>query len=299
MKNQISIVIITAILSSAIGIGGFYGGRYYEKEDKKSQYRVKKYEELYDLSFKTMNEVRTSFYNISTLMSKKYGLTKTELEKPIKKITNSMQNYEKLVDELRRYGTTNQIEIAKNIQEWLFGMYRELGIQYEFVEGIEKDILDFIYLKEIKSKFAKDKAKYINEKIENIVKNENRIYFKITEYEIKVVNALEQSLYFQFRKELGLKPTLDMLKTLSSLPKVAKESNDFKYKEKPVPFFFASNRVMNDPNLKYELGDLNNPMNFMKIQEDEIKGMIFKKFFESTWINNPSLRKKFEEKVVK
>lgn len=127
-----------------------------------------------------------------------------------------------------------------------------------------------------------------------MVRSENALYYGERHYKRIVIVKLEQYLNYQFQHDLGLEATFDMKESIESLPEAIEKSRNYVFKEKALPFAFASGRQMFADTLTLsEAGDV------MELKDQQLRPIIKMKFISSVIDNNENLRKEFESKVSK
>ena len=187
-----------------------------------------------------------------------------------------MRSYIKYVSELERYGNSAQVKVAKNILEWLQGIYIGFDLQHKLAEGIQRRVRDLLLIEDPKSDHFKFVSATLDSELDEFMNSENRIFYDLGGYQKPVVDGLEQYLYYQFRTAIGLNATSDMAKSINELTELVKSKDNTVYKDSKIPFMFAEQRAMQAPTLEFKAGD-----SFFEQKNEALKARIKMKFMTS------------------
>lgn len=282
LKNSI----IIACISAVFGASGYFVTKYFESEEKKTEYRLKINEKLYNKFSNNIELIKEAESLVISTLNNDYALTRYELKKPVEEFNVATKEYEKYLDELKRYGTTEQIEAVKQLLDWIYSIRAELFLQQKISEQVENTAVRILLTEEKNEQVLEMLNNALNEDITRLIKNENRIYYTIGWYQKPIIRSFEQYINFQFRRNIGLEPTLDMVTAINSLEKLIENKNNFSYKDKTFPFSIASGRYMFAPELELkDAGDL------ISIKENNLKELVKLTFLskiskENKLINN-------------
>ena len=248
LRNNLIMALVGAILAS----GGFLAKDYFEAEGKKEKFAFELHKKLYDEGATAIKNVNKAYSAIYGLYGENFGLTPTELSEAHIAFSEALDKYSDYIDELERYGSTGQVEVAKNHRQWLWGVYAEFDLHFKTAQQVETRAKDLLLIDDVESEHFKFVNEALESDIERLVRNENRIFYSIGWHKKPVINGLEQYLNYQFREALGIPVTTDMAKSINSLPELSEKSNNFEFKEKKLPFMFAEGRSFQAPTLEFE-----------------------------------------------
>lgn len=290
LKNNLIMALVGAILASA----GFLVKGHFEAEGKKEKFVFELHKKLYDDGAASIKDLNRAYSELYALYSEGYGLTPSELSEKQATFRESLKKYSEYIDELERYGTTGQVEVAKSHIEWFWGIYSELELQYKTANRVQKRAKELLLIKDIESEYFDFVNKALESEVENLVRSENRLFYSVGWYKKPVVNGIEQYLNFQFREALGLPATRDMAKTINSLPELSDKSKSFEFKEKKLPFMFAEGRSFQAPTLEFQGED-----DFFKEKNDVLAANVKMKFIASAidsdkWLQEELKKRKIE-----
>jgi hypothetical protein len=249
-NNIISLILVT--LFSAVG---FFVGGYIEKQNQTEQFVHQLQKELYDKGATEIGAVRAAKSSVISKFHEKPGLTSYELEKEYKILQEALGSFWEYIEELKRYGSSEQIELASELEEWYRFSYAEIHTHYKQAENVQETVRKLLLIENTKTDWFKGMNATLENEIEGLVRNENRLYYTLRIYRSPVENSFEQYFYYLFRNELGLTTTSDMAKSINSIPVLIKEYKEFSFKEKAFPFVFGTGRIFQSPKLEYK-GDV-------------------------------------------
>jgi len=291
LKNNIILVVIASIFT----VIGFFGGQYFQAETKKADYKLKLTEKLYEKNYKSTRELIDSASNVISVFGNGFGLTSKEIQKPLDKFKTSLKAYNDHVLELKRLGTSEQIEVAKNILDRAYSIRINFQLQHDLAASVENRAYELL---NVDKESNEDLFNFVNEaldsEIEHLIRSENRIYYSEGAYKIPVIRSLEQYLNYYFRTELGLEATKDMSDSINNLPEKIKASNAFEFTEKLYPFLFAAQRQVFSPELSQKnMGDI------MSDKDKYLKQKIKLKFLAEVIADNKELQEKLSSQREK
>lgn len=295
MNLELKNGIILAVIASIFGVIGFFGAQHFQAETKKSDYKLKLTEKLYEKNYKSTRELIDSASNVISVFGNGFGLTSKEIQKPLDKFKTSLKAYNDHVLELKRLGTSEQIEVAKNILDWAYSIRMNFQLQHDSAASVENRGYELL---NVDKESNEDLFNFVNEaldsEIERLIRSENRIYYSEGAYKIPVIKSLEQYLNYYFRIELGLEATKDMSDSINNLPDKIKVSNAFEFTEKLYPFSFAAQRQVFSPELS-----LKNMGEIMSDKDKYLKQQIKLKFLSEVIANNKELQEKLTSQTEK
>lgn len=295
MNLELKNGIILAVIASVFGVVGFFGAQHFQAETKKADYKLKLTEKLYEKNYKSTRELIDSTSNFTKVFGGGFGLTSKEIEKPLEKFNTSLKSYSDHVLELKRLGTSEQIEVAKNILDWAYSIRMNFQLQHDSAANVENRAYELLNInKESNEELFDFVDEALDSEIERLIRSENRIYYSEGMYKLSVIRSLEQYLNYYFRSELGLEATKDMSDSINELPEKIKASNAFEFTEKLYPFSFAAQRQVFSPELS-----LKNMGELMSDKDKYLKQKIKLKFLATVINGNKELEKKLSSKTQK
>lgn len=287
--------IIFAIISALFGVVGYFGAQHFQAENKKFEYKLKLTEKLYEKNSKSTRVLVDSISGYIKIFGNDFGLSSKEIAPALDKFDTALKVYEDHVLELKRLGTTEQIEAAKNILDWSYSFKLTFQLQHDTAVNIENRAYELLT---IDKKTNEDAFDFVNKALENelerLIRMENRIYYSEGAYKLAVIRGLEQYLNYYFRIEMGLKATLDMSESINKLPETIKNSNEFEFSEKVYPYSFAAHRKMFAPEL-----DMSNMGEIMADKDVYLRNQVKLGFLTKVIDGNDHLKKKFQAEVSK
>ncbi|TMP46557.1 hypothetical protein CWB96_13465 [Pseudoalteromonas citrea] len=287
LKNSLVMALVGAAITSA----GFLAKDHFDAEKKKEKFVFELHKKLYDDGAASIKNVNKAYSKLFGLYGESYGLTPAELSEKHEAFKNALEKYSDYIDELERYGTTNQVAVAKNHIDWLWGIYAELDLQLKKSRRVLNRAKELLLIEDVDSDLFKFVSEALDSEVEQLVRNENRIYYTIGWFKKPVVNGIEQYLNYQFRDALGIQATNDMLNAINTIPQLSDKSNNFKFKEKLLPFMFAEGRAFQAPTLEYE-GDLS----FFKDKNAVLAQNLKLKFIAAAIENDQNLQDTLKER---
>lgn len=277
--------IITAVVTAALTTAGFLGKDYFDEKNRQKQYIGELHKQLYDKGAVELEIINLAYSELQSQLEKGYALTTYELEPSYTKLQESVESYQRYTRELERFGNSGQVQVAKNLNEWLVGLYAEFNLQYKTAERVQRRVRKLLLIENPKSDMFKFVNEALDSELEELIQNENRIYYETGWYKKPVINGLEQYLNYQFRSAIGLDATQDMVKAVNDLPRLSKRKPESEYKEKKLPFMFAEGRAFQAPTLEFKGDD-----SFFKMKNDALKGQAKMKFVALVLENDKELQ---------
>lgn len=291
LRNNIIIAIVTASLTA----GGFIGKDWYDAKNRKKQYVEEIHRQLYDKGAAELDRLNSAYYNLQSVLGKGYALTTYELDPSYTKFREAIESYQIYIKELERYGNSGQVQVAKNLSEWVVGLHAEFNLQYKSAEQVQQRVRELLLIENPKSDLFIFVDEALDADLERLVQSENRVYYESGWYKKPIINGLEQYFNYQFRSALGLNATTDMAKTISELPVLVKRKPESEYKEKVLPFMFAENRVYQAPTLVFSESDVDG---FFKQKNDFLKEQAKFKFIALVIENDESLQETLKKRKL-
>lgn len=285
MTKELRTNIITALISAVLTTAGFLGKEYFDEKNRQKQYVGELHKQLYDKGAVELEKINSAYSELQSLLGKSYALTTYELEPSYTKFQDSVESYQKYVRELERFGNSGQVQVAKNLNEWLIGLYAEFNLQHKIAEQVQRTARELLLIEDTKSELFKSSNEALTTELERLVQNENRIYYEVGWYKKPVINGLEQYLNYQFRSAIGLDATTDIAKAVNDLPELSKRKPESEYKESNVPFVFAEGRAFQAPTLEFKGDD-----SFFKKKNEVLKGRAKMKFISQVINNDKDLQ---------
>jgi hypothetical protein len=285
--------LITASVGATLASGGFLAKDYFETEGEQEKFAFELHKKLYDDGATAIKNVNKAYSDLYGLYAENLGLTLIELSKAHNSFSEALEKYADYIDELERYGTTGQVEVAKNHREWLWSVYAEFDLHFKMAKNVEAKAKDLLLIDDVKSENFKFVNEALKSDIERFVRNENRIFYSIGWYKKPVINGLEQYLNYQFREALGIPATTDMANSINSLPELSEKSNNFEFKEKRLPFMFAEGRSFQAPTLEFE-----GETSFFEEKNDVLADNVKMKFIASAIEGDKQLREELSQRKL-
>lgn len=248
LRNNIIVAIITSALTSA----GFLGKEYFYEKTRQKQYIGELHKQLYDKSAIELENINSAHSDIQSLLGKNYALTTYEFDASYTKLQETIDSYQKYIRELERLGNSGQVQVAKNLEEWVIGLYAEFDLQYKAAEQVQRRVRELLLIENTSSDLFKATSSALDSDIERLIQSENRVYHETRWFKRAVIDGLEQYLNYQFRHAIGLDATTDIAKAINGLPEISKRKPETEYKESSIPFVFAEGRAFGAPNLEFK-----------------------------------------------
>lgn len=248
LRNNIITVLVTSALTSA----GFLGHDYINKKNKQKQYIEELHKKLYDKEAVQIEKINSAISKYQSLLERDYALTTYEHDASKIQLQNAIDSYRKYIRELERFGNSGEIQVAKNLDSWVIGLYTDLNMQYKLAEQAQRRARELLLIEDTKSNFFKVTDAALDSDILELIQNENRVYYETVWFKQPVINGLEQYLNYQFRSAIGLEATTDIANVVNNLPELLKRKPENKYKESNIPFVFAEGRSFESPTLEFK-----------------------------------------------
>lgn len=258
--------IITALVTAALTAAGFVGKDYIDEKNRQKQYIGELHKQLYDKGAVELEKINSAYSELQSLLGKDYALTTYEFDASYTKLQEAIESYQKYIRELERFGNSGQVQVAKNLDEWVIGLYAEFNLQYKSAEQVQRRVRELLLIENTKSDFFKATNAALDSDIERLIQNENRVYYEAGWFKKPVINGLEQYLNYQFRSAIGLDATADIAKAVNDLPELSKRKPETEYKKSNIPFVFAEGRAFEAPTLEFkgEIGHLKQKNEILK-----------------------------------
>lgn len=277
--------IITAVVTAALTASGFLGKDYFDEKNRQKQYIGELHKQLYDKSAVELERINLAYSELQSQLEKGYALTTYELKPSYTNLQESLESYQKYTRELERFGNSGQVQVAKNLSDWIVGLYAEFNLQYKMAEQVQRRAHELLLIENPKSGMFKFVNEALDSELEELVQNENRIYYEVTRYKKPAINGLEQYLNYQFRSAIGLDATQDMVQAINDLPELSKRKPESEYQKKKLSFMFAEGRAFQAPTLEFKGDD-----NFFKQKNEVLKGQTKIKFLALVLENDKELQ---------
>jgi len=293
MNKELQNNIIIAIVTSSLTAVGFIGKGWYDEKNRKNQFVAELHKQLYDKGATELDRLNTAYSELQSVFGKGYALTTYELDPAYTKFQEAVESYQRYIKELERFGSSGQVQVAKNLSEWILSLYAEFNLQYKLAEQVQKRVRELLLVENPRS----DLFKFVNEALESdlerLVQNENRVYYEVSWYKKPVIIGLEQYFNYQFRSALGLDATVDMAKAINELPELIKRKPESEYSSKKLPFMFAENRALQAPTLVFSGKD-----DFFRQKNDALKIQAKMKFISLVIENDKQLQDILKKRKV-
>ena len=255
ISKELLNTIITALVSIALTTAGFLVKEYFDEKNRQKQYIGELHKQLYNKCAIELENINSAYFELQSLLEKNYALTTYELESRYTRIQDSIKSYRRYIRELERFGNSGQVQVAKNLDEWIVVLYAEFDLQHKLAEQAQRGFHDLLQIDDTNGDFFKSSSAALDEELERLIQNENRVYYEAGWYKWPVINGLEQYLNYQFRSAIGLEATSDIAKAINELPELSKRKAESVYKESNIPFVFAQGRAFQAPTLEFK-GDI-------------------------------------------
>ncbi|WP_416775889.1 hypothetical protein ACNFJN_12015 [Xenorhabdus budapestensis] len=285
MSKELRNNIITAIVTASLTAASFIGKDWYDEKNRKNQFVEELYKQLYNKGAAELERLDTSYSDLQSMLSKGYALTTYELDPAYTKFQEAIESYQRYIKELERFGNSGQVQVAKNLSEWVIGLYAEFNLQYETAEQVQKRARELLLVENPNSDLFKFVNEALEHELERLVQNENRVYYEADRNKKPIIRGLEQYFNYQFRSALGLDATTDMAKAINELPELVKRKLDSEYKDQQLPFIFAEGRVFQAPTLEFS-----GKNDFFKQKNDVLKEQAKMKFLSLVIKNDKQLQ---------
>lgn len=258
--------------------------QYFNKNIENEKYIVSKHKKLYEEGSNHFKNIHNSYQDIANLLRNNYGATPNEYKQTFEKFNKSINQFEIYQEKIERYSYDKFINSTENISTITQGDLQLIWLYQKSSESLRDNIAKILY-KENPNKVPKAS----NELIQKILKAsetdltefinyENKLYFKLINFSLPLINGLENDFNKNFRDILNLGTTKKLEQKLSEIPKLILNWKNYTYEDKNYPFSVASFRTYAAPELKME-GDL------FQYKDDNIKAYILLKFIMSASID--------------
>jgi len=244
--------IITALVTAALTATGFLGKEYVDEKNRQKQYIGELHKQLYDKGAAELEKINSAYSELQSLLGTDYAFTTYELDASYTKLQEAIESYRKYIRELERFGNSGQVQVAKNLEEWVIALYAEFNLQYKTAEQVQRRVRQLLQIENAKSDFFKFTNASLDSDLERLIQSENHVYYEAGWFKKPVINGLEQYLNYQFRSAIGLDATADIAKAINKLPELSKRKPESEYKESNIPFVFAEGRAFQTPTLEFK-----------------------------------------------
>lgn len=285
LKNKIIMLFLSAAVSAAVSAAAFMGNIYFDEKNNQNKYIGELHKQLYDREAVELEKIKSSYASLRSQFDNGYGLTTYELQPNYVNLRDSVESYQKYLRELERFGNSSQVQVAKNLNEWVIRLYAELDLQYKTAEGVERRVRELLITKNPSGDIFKSIDKALESDLDHLIQSENRVYYETGWYQMPIINGIEQNLNYQFRNAIGLDATQDIARAIQELPSLAKRKPESEYKESKYPFLFAQGRAYQAATLEFK-GD----ENFYKYKNEVLKQQSKMKFIALVLENDKELK---------
>ena len=266
LRNNIITVLVTAALTTT----GFLGKEYVDEKNRQKQYIGELHKQLYDKGAAELEKINSAYSELQSLLGKDYALTTYELDASYTRLQEAIESYRKYIRELERFGNSGQVQVAKNLEEWVIGLYAEFNLQYKTAAQVQRRVRQLLEIENAKSNFFKSTNGALDSDLERLIQNENRVYYEAGWFKKPVISGLEQYLNYQFRSAIGLEATADIAKAVNDLPELSKRKPESEYKVSNIPFVFAEGRAFAAPTLEFK-GEIDHLKQKNEILKERVK----------------------------
>jgi hypothetical protein len=318
-SNALIITIITTTTAALITTASYFGRAYFDPKFKEaeqtSQFKKDTYKKYYEKSKSVIQDLRRSESELFLALQEKYGFSTFELEKTLSNFRKARSSYDNYVSELELYGNSDQIESAKDIQNWSENVFSEFASQYNLAKTVQDSIQEMIvgsYEKPIKinpQKYIdfhlngildnKHKVDGILDKIDKMVQGENNLYYRYREVDMPTFDLLCNQLIYNFRSSIGLGITSEIEKSYKNakkINKIAKEvensEENSNHKDNSMLYVIAESRAIFSRDFSGSVPEL-------KIKNAWLKSELLAKLMNQVAENNPYLKKKRDKNIRK
>jgi len=293
MNKELKNLIIVSLLTAALTSVGFFVTQEWNERNRKKQSIEAIHKDLYDKGASALSELEKEYGMIYGLMSNKYAISTFEWSERYENFYDALVHYQDYVSELRRYGTSSQVETAGELFDSYRLLYADFNALFSTSELIESQMKNHL------TRFAPFRSEEeINgfnnrfvEDLDRLMQYENSVYYEVAKYKMPLIRAQKQLLFFHFRQSLGLEATVEMAELINRIPEISKRNPENVYKESPLPFMFAEQRAMQAPTLEFSKDD-----DFLVKKNITLRDRVLVKFGSLVIENNEPLKKMIEDK---
>jgi hypothetical protein len=94
-----------ACIGAVFGVAGYFGSQYFKSEEKKTEYRLKINEKLYNEFSKKIELIKEAESAVISTFNKDFALTQYELKQPISNFDLATKKYIQYLDEVTIHPT--------------------------------------------------------------------------------------------------------------------------------------------------------------------------------------------------
>lgn len=161
MNKELRNNITTAILTASLTAAGFVGKDWYDEKNRNKQFVAELHKQLYDKGAAELDRLNIAYSELQSVFSKGYALTTYELDPAYTKFQEAVESYQRYIKELERFGNSGQVQVAKNLSEWVIGLYAEFNLQYKSAEQVQRRVRELLLVENPKS----DLFRFLNERL--------------------------------------------------------------------------------------------------------------------------------------
>ncbi len=235
ISTDIRVALITSITSILVA---YFAYNFWEQKKLKDQFLFEKYNSDFAKGNKYFENVNRAYDSLMNHLSINSGLTASELTPFISRIKSQVNEFKYYTRSAEMYGNESQILITNQIHDYLIRGWSKLQIHKNNVELVERQIRTLNAIKVKDSIIINDM--YLN--FDDLIYNENRIYFELRENYIPILEHLQQIFIGTFREELGLEITSNLVKASINLDSLINKRESFKFNRNQPQYRLAKIR---------------------------------------------------------
>lgn len=237
----------------------------------RNEYAFDTQKKLFEKSFAHLVIIDTCYRRLSDSLVSSPALTPDEIDNLSRDFKSSIAGLSDFSKEVERTGTDTQIQMVNTILQWVLTDYSFLLMYKDKADEVFNTLK---YLTEIKNKKS-DPFVVLNnsfeKQLDELIEQENGLYFSIALYRYPAFNQMDQVLNSQFRVLIGVANHQTSQEALQKLQVLLKKSQEFKYEHNKYPYVIAQARRSISPDFKTNVDDILQDKNLQLKQTIKLK----------------------------
>jgi len=243
---------------------------------RRDEFAFDTYRTLFDQGDAAMSSLNASYDRIEKTLYENYGLGAHEADALKQDMEGSVRQLEEFSEEVKRLGNDEQVAAVHNIRECVMSDYSRLYRYASLAREASEMAGGLVQHKGAKGKAFKAHVEGYEKKLDELIEEENELFFFVTQYNQPVLDRLQQLFNMQFRNSLGLGSNDAIRKALAELPEVAGRRRTFKYEKKEHPYVVAETRRFLSANVA-----ITDHTDFLKEKNEYLKQGLMLKYIAS------------------
>lgn len=237
----------------------------------RNEYAFDTQKKLFEKSFAHLVIIDTCYRRLSDSLISGPALTPNEINNLSRDFKSSLASFSDFSKEVERTGSDTQIQMVNNILQWALTDYSFLLMYKDKADEVFNTLKHLTEIKNKKSDLFVALNNSFERQLDELIEQENELYFSIALYRYPAFNQMDQVFNSQFRVLIGVANHQTSQEALQKLQFLLKKSQEFKYEHNKYPYVIAQARRSISPDFKTNVDDVLTDKNLQLKQTIKLK----------------------------